>query len=318
MRVGRLLQREGAIDARLDLPVGDPAEQVAGAALQLVALGHVVEQGRAGEVQRPVPVELLGIERIHRSARLPVEHHRPAPPEAAEAVPEGRPADPVVDDVHPPPLGHVLHRLGEVLLGVDDHVVGAVAAHQLGLLLGAAGGDDLRAEVPADLCQQVADTAGRRVDQRDLPAGQRVGVVREVVRGHALQQRGDRGAHLQPVGDRDHRVGRHDLLLAVGPTLSRVGDPVALGYTVDVGPDRVDHPAGLDPDRRGQLNRVLPVPVVGVDEVQACRLDPDADLPGTRLGDVDLVDLQDLRPADLVDTNGAHRASSRRRLTGPT
>src|SRR5258708_21135434 len=61
---GGLRQRELAVDAHLELILGDPGEDVGGTPEQLVARGDVMGDGRPREEERAFGVQHL---RIHRS-----------------------------------------------------------------------------------------------------------------------------------------------------------------------------------------------------------------------------------------------------------
>src|SRR5262249_41866512 len=136
------VEREGDVYAHLKLAVGDPAEEVSGAPEQLVAAGDVVTERGAGQEERASGAEHLGIERRDGSAGLAEEHEVAAGVEAVEAAIEGGPADRVVDDVDAFVVGEVARLGDEILLGVEDDVVGAGLAGELCLGFGADRAND--------------------------------------------------------------------------------------------------------------------------------------------------------------------------------
>src|SRR5579859_763343 len=75
MRLPRLVERESAINADLELPGGDPGEEIIRAPQRLLARGDVMYQCRTGQEERAPRVQYLRIERCHRPAGLPKEDH---------------------------------------------------------------------------------------------------------------------------------------------------------------------------------------------------------------------------------------------------
>ena len=85
-------------EAELEGAVGDPAEDVAGALLEVGAGGDVVLQGGAGDEERAHGGELDEVEGRDGAAGSAVEGEQAAGAEAGEAAIEGGLADGVVDD----------------------------------------------------------------------------------------------------------------------------------------------------------------------------------------------------------------------------
>src|SRR6266849_4261702 len=98
MRFRCVAQREIAIDAQLEPSLANPREYFAGAPEKLFAIGGVVCERRAGQVDA-VLGQAGGIERRHRSARLAEQREETATSDAIEALVECRLADGVVHDV---------------------------------------------------------------------------------------------------------------------------------------------------------------------------------------------------------------------------
>src|SRR5207248_782121 len=215
--------------------LADPAEQLAGALLQLLARGDVDVEARTRQEQRALGVEDLGIDHANRAARLSVERDEPARRQAVDAALPRVLANGVVDDLQALATGDALHFRGEVLPRVEDRLVGAGLPRELGLLFGGHGADHLRTAQARDLAEDQADAARRGVHQTGVTLLQRIRGAREIVRGHALQH--DRLALLRL------RLG-HVLQLHHFGTAGRVD---ADGFHAGP-PERVD--AGRDCERR--------------------------------------------------------------------
>ena len=154
------------------------------------------------------------------------------------------------------------------------------------------------AEELGDLGEEQPDAARGRVDEHPVALLDRVGIRRQVVRGHPLEQ--DRGGDLgrnafgnrhQPAG-----VGGHALGVAVGNV--HPGDAIALA---------VDPTRALDPDDR-RRRRAVPsaFAFVHVAEVHAHRLDVDHDpaIRGLRLGC--FLEFEDLGSAVALENHCVH------------
>src|SRR5207247_1007631 len=100
VRLRGVLERELEFHAQLQLALADPAEQLAGALLQLLARGDVVEQARAREEERALGVEDLRIDHADGAARLAVQRDHAADRAGVEAALPRVLANGVVDDVH--------------------------------------------------------------------------------------------------------------------------------------------------------------------------------------------------------------------------
>src|SRR5439155_10156751 len=136
-------------------------EQNLGGGDEVVTLGDVVVERRAGREQRAIGLQDVDVERVDlsRGAAEAREHA-----ERADAVERGRErglADAVIDHVAELASGDLLHLRGEVLLAIKDGVVSAVSLRDFRLLLRADGTDDGGAERIAPLGEDEADAAGR-------------------------------------------------------------------------------------------------------------------------------------------------------------
>src|SRR5262245_55687367 len=70
VRLGGPVERQLELHPEPELAILDPAEQLAGTRDELVARRDVVEEARAGEKQRPLLAEKLGIDGRGGPARL--------------------------------------------------------------------------------------------------------------------------------------------------------------------------------------------------------------------------------------------------------
>ncbi len=185
-------------------------------------------EGGAGQEEAAFLVEDLGVDGRHGAAGRAEEHHVAARAQHVEAAVEGVLAHRVVDDVDALAARDALRLLDEVLLGVEDDLVGARFPGELRLLLGARGPDDGRAAQLGELDEQEPDPAGRGVHERRLAFLKGEGAVRQVVGGHALEH--DRGGHPR-LDQRDvegHQVlGRGDHVLRVGAGRAREGHVIS-------------------------------------------------------------------------------------------
>ena len=123
-----------------------------------------------GEIDRAQLSEPPRRHRIGIAGGLAERGQHAAPAQASQRILEGRLADRIVDHRHALPARDLAHALDEILLGVDDRMIAAVCARDLGLFLAADGADHGRAEMLRPLAHDQADTAGRGMDQ-DRVAG---------------------------------------------------------------------------------------------------------------------------------------------------
>jgi hypothetical protein len=98
--------------------------------------------------------------------------------------------------------------LGEVALGVDDHVIGAGLLRRGHLLVRRHPSDDVATPQLDDLGQQQTESARRRVNEGDVAGLHRIEVGREVASGESLHHHRGRRAVVDRVGNRDERGGR--------------------------------------------------------------------------------------------------------------
>jgi hypothetical protein len=297
---------------------GDEVEELARSGEEIVALRRVRVQRRPGHVERAAGREPLEVERRDRPARGAEEHHQPEGREALQRQVEGVLADRVVDHRQLRPAGELLHLRQELAAVVvaDDHWERAARRGRgLRLRLAPHGADDGHAEVLEPLAEDQAHPSGRGVDQDRLPALHLERPADEVPGREALEERG--GGLL--VGDAlgDRRQALRGVVPRRGVRAQRhagVRHPVAHLRRRHPGTDGGHHTCRLLADPAGELERVVPVALVHVDEVQPDRAVLDRDLARTGRRHLDLLQDHHLRASLLLQP---HRQWHRTRLPGP-
>ena len=182
----------------------------------------------------------------------------------------------------------VCDGLGEVDGAVVDGLVHAQGTQEV-VLGGAGGADDVRAAGLGDLYGEMADAAGRRVDEDPLP-GLDVGGVDQCLVGGESGER--QGAGLDVVDTcrlAGEDAGGAGHVLGVGTHSMRVGqhaeDLVTRLEQGDAGADGLDDAGDVPPEDEWQTvdgPDLSPVPPVG--RVDAGRADGDQDLADARHG----------------------------------
>src|SRR6266513_2853703 len=306
VRLRRLRERELALDAHRQFSALAPAQQLAGPREPLRARRDVVRQRGPGEEQRALLAQHLRVERSHRSARLTVQDHHAPGREATETLLEGGLPDGIVDHLQPGPVRQTLHFSLEVLLGVQDNVVGAGPACQGGLLVRRDRAEHSCAPEFGDLAEQEAHTTRGGVHQARIPGLQGVGRGREVMRRHALAQHG--GALLRAHAVRQHHdpVRRHHGVLGIRAEQARIRDALPNFGCGHAGANGAHSPRGFLSQRDRKRDLVVPGALVHVDEVHAGSFDLDEHLAGARGGPLDVLVPQRVRTARRVYPNRFH------------
>jgi len=191
-----------------------------------------------------------------------------------------------------------------VLPAQHTHLIRPRLAGERYLRIGADGREHPRAAHLRDLHEQQADSTRRGMNERRIPRLERKRVAREVVRRHALQQ--DRRGELRVDAVRHaHGLRRgRDRLGRVGPGDRRARHAIADSKIRHAATDRRDDTCGLLSERVGQRHRVESAPLVGVDEVDAGRLDTQPQFARGRNGRSDIIGAHLLRSAGFVNSDG--------------
>ena len=99
MRLRRVLQRERAVDTRLERAVREPAQDIIAALATLLRRGRVGVQSGARKIDGACRQQLPDVERRYQPARFAVKREQATRPQASQALLEGVLADRVIDDV---------------------------------------------------------------------------------------------------------------------------------------------------------------------------------------------------------------------------
>src|SRR5918998_2635618 len=308
--LGRVLQGVGAADADVEVSLADPGKEALRAPQELLAGAGVLGQGGTRQEEAALLVKGLGVEGGDLPARPAEEDHVAARLQAVEGLVEGVLAYGVVDHVHAL-AGDALRLGGEVLLFVQDHLVGAGLLRERGLLLGAGGPYDGRAAHLRHLAEQEADAAGGGVHEGGLPLLERERAVGEVVGGHPLEHDGRGHPCL------DHRYVKRDELVGGGYHPFGVGarhagprDEVPGGDLLDTVADGLDLARALQAQGEGGLPRVDPAPHVHVYKVDAACRGPYSRLARARFRELHVLVGEGLRTAVLVYPDRLHPRTS--------
>ncbi len=291
MRVGRLRQREGLVDVDDHLAARDHLEQLGRHRFGFLLIGHVVEQGRARDVQRTALGQFARREGFHGAGRIAEADHQAAPLQAVERRSKRVLAHRVVDHRHAGPARDLFHTRHDVLVVVVDDVRGAMRQRQFTLLLRADGADQLHTKGARPLAGDQAHAPGCGVEQDRLAGLQRVGRAKQVLHRQALQHHGGCRLERDRIRELDDDRGRHHAQVgvgAVGP--AGVRDAVARLHVGHALAHRLDHARAFLAQAAGQRLRIQAGAKVHVDEVQADRVLAQQDLarPGRAHVDIDI------------------------------
>ncbi len=198
-------------------------------------------------------------------------------------------------------------------------MVAALPARDGGLVGRSDRADDHRAESLGPLGQDAADPAGGGVDQDALASAQRIAASQQEFRGHALEHRRGRDTGGNAVRQMDGAVRRHNVGLCIRPygsgSIGGAGAHVEPRHALA---DRLDDAGAFLAEHRRHLGRVEARAVIGVDEVEADRLVPDADLAGSRLRHGDIDRLEHVGTAGATGLDGEHVGFPRQGSDGGT
>ena len=117
-----------------------------------------------------------------------------------------------------------------------------------------------------------------------------------------------------PSGDPENPAGVDQALRRIGAELRRIGDAIAGLQVRDALAHRLDHARGFaaEDGRKSVGNLVEAAPVVGVEEIQADRLMPDAGLSRAGRADFHILEAERVGPAIGMDPHSLrHHAYSR-------
>ena len=215
----------------------------------------------------------------------------------------------IVDHVGAASVGHAFHDRDEIGGAIVHHQVGAVFSHDGKPRVVAAGGDDLRAEMPAELDGGQAHAARGAVHQQHFTLLEPGAMDQRMVGGLGTDAKsGPLG--VGPSCRRPHQVagGRHAHIFGEGAGPHAEDHAIARPPDLDLGADGRDGAGPFHARHEGQLRLVL---VAGgehehVGEVDRGGADLDQQVGRTGFGDRPFLDLQDRRIAQPIANNGAH------------
>lgn len=231
--------------------------------------------------------------------------------QAGEARVEGVRADAVVDDRQSLTAVEALHLGREIAdRGGKDHLGGPGTLRQLGLRRGRRGADHPAAEMGDELGQEQPHATGSRMHEHRVAPLNQVGVLDEIVRGHALEEHGGGGLEADVVGQRHQPGGVHDGPLGIRAGNLHPADPVPDCDVVDAGADVDDRAGALGARGEGQREAVAAFAVIDVEEVDPGRGDLHDRLARTRPRLVHLGLPQHLGTAHFVHLNRPHDPSN--------
>ncbi len=144
------------------------------------------------------------------------------------------------------------------------------------------------------------------MNQRGLPRLQRIGAVRQVMRGEALKHRAGSGAQIQVIGQSHDARGRSERVLGVSTEDHRVGHAVTDLEVRHAAANVADHACGFGAVSERKRSFHAPDSILHVQVVQAGGRDLDENLAGSGLRNVDVLVLHYLWPAQGVDSNSFH------------
>ena len=128
----------------------------------------------------------------------------------------------------------------------------------------------------------------------------------EVMRGHSLQHGGGRALQAQALGNLDQLRGGNQRVLGIAADHAGGRDRIAGGKSGDARAQLLHCARGLAARNQGQRGLVDALAEVDLDEVDAGGLNADQHLSRPRLGDGQIGELQNLRPACRMNLDGFH------------
>ncbi len=226
--------------------------------------------------------------------------------QAIDALHEGGVAHAVVDHLDALAAGQALDLSHHVLLAVQDHLVGAGLARDLGLLASARGADDPPATHFYHLRNQASGAARGGVHQRGLACSDGECRMREIVRCHALQHGRGGLPQIEAIGHLHQEMRGNGRVFGITAARHGPRDRIAHTQPGDAFAQRFHDARALHAEHERQRNFVQPGALIRVNEVHAGGRHLHQRLAGRRhgLGEVGIP--QDVGAAVLFDKNCFH------------
>jgi hypothetical protein len=144
--------------------------------------------------------------------------------------------------VHAGAAGQIAHRIGNIGIGIIDHMVAAERCGDFGFFIAAGGADHGGAQMLCPLAENVADAAGGGMHQYPVAGLNRVGAAAEVPGGQAAHHDRGGGGIVDTARQVQQTLGGHQPLFGVAAgTADAVGHPLAGDKAFDAGAGGGDH-----------------------------------------------------------------------------
>src|SRR5260370_36404941 len=183
VRLLRILERVFLIHRNLARPARHDLEQLIRGLEQVLAFGSVMVERRTGGKQRALGLQDIDIEGLDLSRGAAEAHEHAERLDAVERGREGRLANPVIDHLAELAAGDLLHLRSEILIAVENDMMGAVLLRKLALLLRADGPAHISTEVVRPLACDEADAAGSGMDEHIIAFLDLVCPAQQILRG---------------------------------------------------------------------------------------------------------------------------------------
>jgi hypothetical protein len=213
-------------------------------------------------------------------------------------------ADGIVDHRDHAATGEFTDAIDDVLLLVQDDVITAMRARELGLVFGACRADDGDAQRLGPLHRDQPDTPGSGVKEYRLAALQLVGPPEQVLHRHSLEHHGGRGFEVDGPRQLHQDLRRHHAGFRIGSRRTACeGHAISHLHLGHPGADLFHLARPFHPDARRQGQRIEAGAVIDVEEVESGRMKPHPGLAGARPGQRDVRPFHRLGAAGLADLN---------------
>ena len=283
----------------------DRREEGACARLERRRRGVLLEQAGAHDRDgfRRRRGEGLGRNGARRTA---VKDERAAGAKAGDGGLGGVAADGIVDQRETLAAAESGHASGGVLPPIVDDVAAAMRLGEAALVVAADAADDGGAPMGEPLAEKKAGAARRRMDEHAVAGPERRTLVKQILRGHALEHGGGGLLEADAVGQPDQRVRADGAEPRIGAgRRARIGDAIALLERPHRTADRLHDARSFEADDPGKpRRREHAAALIGVEEVEPDSLLHEPHLAGAGVRNPDVVDAQRLRAAGRVNPHG--------------
>ena len=158
--------------------------------------------------------------------------------------------------------------------------------------------------------RQAADAARRGVNQAGIAALERIGGMREVVSGHALEHDGRGRLEVETIGDLHQQRGWNQRILGVGAARHGVGYAVADDDFSDIRANGLHRARAFAAQRDRDVRLIEAGAEIDVDEVHAAGCDAHQRLFGARRGPRNFHQFHLFGTTGHFHLNGFHKSTS--------